>query len=43
MEELLGIKDPDCPPGHMLMQERERVERLKRLQKGTITTIPILH
>lgn len=47
MEELLGIKDPDCPPGHMLMQERERVERLKRLQKEfdeeirKLNTIPV--
>jgi len=30
----LGLDDPACPPGHILLPEPERLDHLAQIQKG---------
>lgn len=30
----LGLDDPACPPGHILLPEPERLEHLSKIKKG---------
>lgn len=32
----LGLDDPACPPGHMLLPELERLDHLAKIKKGDI-------
>jgi hypothetical protein len=35
-EKLKNLPDPDCPIGHVMMPESERIETLNRLQQSMI-------
>ncbi len=35
-EKLKNLPDPDCPIGHLMMPESERIETLNRLQQSMI-------
>lgn len=35
----LGLDDPACPPGHVLLPELERLNHLSKIKKGICTII----
>lgn len=35
----LGLDDPACPPGHVLLPEPERLDHLSKIKKGIYTII----
>lgn len=35
----LGLDDPACPPGHVLLPEPERLDHLAKIKKGNFTTL----
>jgi len=35
----LGLDDPACPSGHILLPETERVDHLAKIKKGKIIII----
>ncbi len=38
LEELMGLKDPKCPPGHMLMPLDELHQRLANMETSNDTS-----
>lgn len=39
----LGLDDPACPPGHILLPEPERLEHLTKIKKGSSSTLNCLY